>query len=106
MISRKIINDGFPLTDFFKEGEEIVLFSNEQDLYEKTLLYLNQSDERNSIASNAYEKSCTLFNYKSIAETIIKDVRERLKKMAEEIQYDSVITQDKLNNKLKPGNIA
>jgi hypothetical protein len=77
MLSRKIINDGFPLTDYFEENKEVVFFSNEQDLLKKVRYYLKNNKEREAIASTAHKKLVSLFSYEKIAEKIIDDISER-----------------------------
>ena len=78
MLSRKIINDGMPITHYFNEGDEIILFDSEQDLLKKVDYYLENEDEREEIAQRAMEKAVSQYNYSTTAKRLIRDVGNRI----------------------------
>lgn len=78
MLSRRIINDGMSITDYFIEGDEIILFDSERDLLEKVDYYLNNEDEREEIAQRAMDRAVRQYNYSTTAKRLIRDVRNRI----------------------------
>ena len=48
--------DTLELPLFFKNGEDLVWFEDENDLVEKVRYYLEHEDERKKIARKGYEK--------------------------------------------------
>jgi spore maturation protein CgeB len=78
MLSRRIPLDISPLTDFFREGDEVVFFTNERDVVERVRHYLDHEDERARIAAAAHRKAVATFGYEVIAQTILDTVAARL----------------------------
>jgi spore maturation protein CgeB len=58
MLTRRIDRqwDTMPITDFFEENNEIILFDDELDLIKKASFFLKNKTERESIAKAAYHK--------------------------------------------------
>lgn len=79
MLSRRIENDGQPITDYLIEGEEIILFDNERDLLNKVEYYLGNEAERETLALNAMKKTAAQYTYFSTAGRLIRDINERMK---------------------------
>ncbi len=52
------------LAEFFADGEELVLFTSEEDLKEKCRFYMRHETERRRIAQRGYEKVKRDFSYK------------------------------------------
>jgi spore maturation protein CgeB/tetratricopeptide (TPR) repeat protein len=78
IISRKIPqDDNMPITDYYKENEEVVLFSDEADLLEKVCFYLENENERVAIAKRAYDRLMLNFTNKQAASSIIKALGTR-----------------------------
>lgn len=73
MITRRISNlyDLMPITNFFKEGKEIILFDDESDLVQKASFFLKNKIERESIASAAYHKFIESFSVEKEAQFIL-----------------------------------
>ncbi len=81
MLTRRNQYDLEPISDHFIEGEEIILFDNEDDLVEKVDYYLCHPDEMKKVSQRAYEKVRDNHTYKAIAGKILNDFRYRFEPM-------------------------
>jgi len=62
------------LAEYFVDGEDLVLFSDEEDMLNKIDYYLQHDNEREKIAINGYNKVKELFDYKTQVEKILNIV--------------------------------
>jgi spore maturation protein CgeB len=62
------------LEDFYKIGEEIVCFTEIEELREKALYFLEHEDEREAIARRGFEKALTLPTISDRMGALIKHV--------------------------------
>lgn len=62
------------LAEYFVDGEDLVLFSDEEDMLKKIDYYLQHDNEREKIAINGYNKVKKLFDYKIQVEKILNIV--------------------------------
>lgn len=76
--------EGFLLTnyqpeiaEYFVDGEELVMYYSQEDMYEKIAYYLNHEEERKQIAHAGYLKVKQYFNYREGVGTIVECVEER-----------------------------
>ena len=53
----EITQDADDMRDYYKLGEEIVVYENEKDLAEKIKYYLAHNEEREAIAKRGYERT-------------------------------------------------
>ncbi len=78
MLSLKNKNDFSPITDYLIEGEEVILFDDEQDLLKKVEYYLNHEDERERIAQKAMKKTIANYTYYNTAGRLVQDIKNRI----------------------------
>lgn len=71
---------GFCLTNYqegiaehFKDGEELVMFTSKEDMFDKISYYLSHEDERERIAKNGRKAVCK-YSYSNIVSEILKTV--------------------------------
>lgn len=62
------------LAEYFVDGEDLVLFTDEEDMLKKIDYYLQHDNEREKIAINGYNKVKKLFDYKMQVEKILNIV--------------------------------
>jgi hypothetical protein len=60
--------------DWFKDGDEIVLYKNNQDLLQKINYFINNDSERERIAKNGYEKLVRKHQYKHRVKKIFESI--------------------------------
>ena len=60
--------------DWFKDGDEIVLYKNNQDLLQKINYFIDNDEERERIAKNGYEKLVRKHQYKHRAKKILDSI--------------------------------
>ena len=77
MLSRKHPHDIEPITKYFQEGSEVVLFENEKELVAQTAYFLKNYTERQAIAQKAYEKVIEKYTYTGVSRKIKNDFYER-----------------------------
>ena len=73
MLTRRISKqyDLMPITNFFKEEKEIILFEDEFDLIKKTIFFLNNKKQRETIANLAYHKYIANYGVEKAVRTIL-----------------------------------
>ena len=76
MLTRALVQDDMPITDYFEDGKDVVLFSDSDDLVEKATFYLRNEDARNKIINSAFRRLSSSFSYDKVAENIILTVRQ------------------------------
>lgn len=59
------------LSEYFSEGEEVVMFGSAREAYEKADFYLSHETERERIARNGYQKVKEKFSYKNALEAML-----------------------------------
>lgn len=79
--------------DYFKQGKEIVMFKNKEDLVEKIKYYLINEEERERISLNAYKKITSRYNLDIKFSILFR----KLLKNEKEFSYKPI---PKLNKKL------
>lgn len=67
------------LAEHFRDGEEIVLFTGEEDLEEKCAYYLKHESERQRIAARGYERVKRDFTYEERICFILEQVNREMK---------------------------
>ena len=60
--------------DWFKDGDEIVLYKNNQDLLQKINYFIDNDEERERIAKNGYEKLVRKHQYKHRVKKIFESI--------------------------------
>jgi len=60
--------------DWFKDGDEIVLYNNNQDLLQKINYFIDNDEEREIIAKNGYEKLVRKHQYKHRVKIIFESI--------------------------------
>jgi len=60
--------------DWFKDGDEIVIYKNNQDLLQKINYFIDNDEERERIAKNGYEKLVRKHQYKHRAKKILESI--------------------------------
>ncbi len=70
--------DTMPITDYFKEGKEIILFEDESDLVKKVRYYITHKSERDIIINAARNRFCTSYGVLPTAETVIRTIRQQV----------------------------
>jgi len=60
--------------DWFKDGDEIVLYNNNQDLLQKINYFIDNDEEREIIAKNGYEKLVRKHQYKHRVKKIFESI--------------------------------
>ncbi len=63
-------------SDLFKEGEELVMFKDSKELFQKVEYYLNKEKERERIAKNAYQKILAKYSSESELKSIFKQIEK------------------------------
>lgn len=81
MLTRKNEFDIESITDHFVEGDEIVLFRDENELVEKAGYYMDHPGEMKDISQRAYEKVLKMYTYKAISRKILRDFRTSFEKL-------------------------
>ncbi len=73
LLTRRISKpyDLMPITTFFKEGKEVILFDNEYDLINKASFFLKNGKKREAIASEAYHQFIENFSVKKESQFIL-----------------------------------
>ncbi len=76
MLTRRLpqLYDTMPITNFFKEGSEIIMFDDELDLIKKTCFYLKNKQKRESIAAKAYHKFIDSYGIQKSAQSILNNL--------------------------------
>ncbi len=75
LLSRRVgRGDLMPLTDFFVENEEVVLFDDEDDLVEKVRFFLAHPEERRRIAQAGHQRVLQEFTVEAGAKKILRDI--------------------------------
>ncbi|MBU2101231.1 glycosyltransferase [Patescibacteria group bacterium] len=74
----EMTQDADDMKDYYKLGEEIVVYKNEKDLVEKIKYYLAHSDEREAIAKAGYERTQREHSTKQRFEDIFKMIGKPL----------------------------
>ncbi|NLJ96415.1 MAG: glycosyltransferase family 1 protein [Clostridiales bacterium] len=69
-----ITNFQSELLDYFEDGNDLVIYENEEDLHNKIRYYLQHDDERKQIAINGYKKVKEFHNYGIRVNEILKTV--------------------------------
>lgn len=59
--------------EYFVDGQEIIMYTDLQDLEEKVVYYLQHEEERSRIANNGYEKVCKDFNLETKIRQMLED---------------------------------
>jgi len=97
-------------SNLFKEGSEIIMFKNKNDLLKKIKYYLNNEDERERIANNCYKSIVKKFNSKKILLSFFKKILleknfhkdlPKLNKTVVSISREDLNDYKKLNEKTK-----
>ena len=60
--------------DWFKDGDEIVLYNDNQDLLQKIYYFIENDEERERIAKNGYEKLVNKHQYKHRVKKIFESI--------------------------------
>ncbi len=63
-------------SDLFKEGDELVMFKDSKELYQKIAYYLNKEKERERIAKNAYQKILVKYSSEAELKNIFKEIEK------------------------------
>lgn len=66
-----------PITDWFEENRDVVLFTEREELLDKTRYYLNHPKERQAIAQRGREIALRHFTYDHLAATMLASIRKR-----------------------------
>ncbi|OGR20649.1 MAG: hypothetical protein A3J85_07250 [Desulfobacula sp. RIFOXYA12_FULL_46_16] len=76
MLTRRIPKqyDTMPITDYFKEDIEVILFENEIDLIEKTSFFLKNNEKRKTIAKAAYDRFIDSYGVKKTAQSVLNNL--------------------------------
>ena len=86
MLTRRIPKqyDTMPITDYFKEDIEVILFEDEADLIAKTSFFIENKEKRKTIAKAAYHRFINNYGVKKTAQSILSSLIEtnELKKNA------------------------
>lgn len=61
------------IDEFFKDGVDLVMFEDEEDMIEKIEYYLSHEDEREKIAENGFSKVLYGYTYRQAFEKIFKE---------------------------------
>ncbi len=69
-----LTNDADNLKDYYKNGKEIVIYSNIDDLIKKINYYLVNNKEREIIANNGYQRTLTEHTYEKRFNEIFKTI--------------------------------
>ena len=72
MISRRIWNDSLPITQLFREQDEVVFFDSDEDLFEMVNFYLANKKERERIAERAHQRIVREYTYQSSVDKFLK----------------------------------
>ncbi len=82
-----------PLNDLgFEENLDFVSFSNENDLYNKVKIYLNDDSKRNQITESAYEKVVNSHTFDKKIAYILKEIGfDEASKEANKVSYKNLI---------------
>jgi len=78
LLSRRLVNDIMPITDFFEEERETVLFDDEEELLTKVKYFLDNEAEREQVAERAYQKVMAHHTIEKAAALIIDTVASQL----------------------------
>ncbi len=70
MLTRRNCHDIEPITDYFTENEEVVLFDDETDLVQKVQFYIDNPVKMKTLSQKAYEKVLQKHTYSALAHTI------------------------------------
>jgi len=65
------------IADFFKNGEEIVLYCSKEDLYEKIRYYLEHEEERERIAEAGYRRALKDHTWEKRFECVFREMAQR-----------------------------
>lgn len=65
------------LSEYFKNGRELVWFDSPEDLIEKAAFYLEHDDEREQIAANGREAAEKLFSYDVLLPKMLETVKKQ-----------------------------
>ena len=71
------VRDTGPITDWFVEGRDVVLYRTRDELVDKCRYYLEHPDERQEIARRGREIVLKNFTYRHVAADILATVRSR-----------------------------
>ena len=76
MLTRRLpkADDLMPITNFFKEKKEIILFNNESDLIEKAAFFLKNEKHRETIAKAAYNIYHEKYSIKNTVNSVLQTV--------------------------------
>ena len=70
-----LTGDADNLSDYYKDGEEIVIFKNDQDMIEKIKYYLAHEDKRKKIANAGHKRTLKDHTYEERFREIFKIVK-------------------------------
>ncbi len=79
MLSRQMVYDGSPLTDYFTENE-VVIFDDEADFVHKLKFYLDDESARSIKAENARQALQKHLSYRGLAGRVLNSIHARLLK--------------------------
>ena len=71
--------DTEPITTWYREDQDIVLFRTREELLDKTRYYLAHPEERRRIAARGREITLQRFTYLRAAESMLATIRDRLR---------------------------
>jgi hypothetical protein len=72
-----LLTDDAPgLSDYFKIGEEIVCYSSDTDLVEKSAYYLTHDHEREAIAQRGWKKAMSAYSSNKIIGEIFQSIEQ------------------------------
>ena len=70
---------------FFKEGKEIIMFKNKEDLFKKIKYYLGHNQKREEIVENSYKKTIAKFNILNYYKRFFKKIFDEENNFSKEL---------------------